>query len=1069
MQHHSRWVWMAVSLSMGASGWYSPAWGQIVPDETLPVNSRSALNNNTFQIDGGTEAGTNLFHSFRDFSVPTGSEAFFNNALTVENIITRVTGSNISHIDGLIRANGTANLFLLNPNGIVFGANARLDLGGSFLASSADRLQFAEGSVFSASDTAATPPLLTVSVPIGLQFGGQPGGIRVEGSGHNLLDGVGVDFSRDFRTVGLQVGSEQTLALVGGSIDLVGGNLTAVGDVSSAGEKISSGISPGGRIELGSVGGNSTVQLLEPTVEGLEGWMLNFDDVREFQDIHLSAASSLDVSGSRVGTIQVRGRSISVRDGSAMLALTLGSESALSGVPSIWLNAQEAVEVSGKTMLVDPRGPSVETKRGISSIRMLTFYSRLLTRGGLTEGSELSGRGGNMTIDTARLRVNDGAFVATETNKSGDAGNLTINATQSVELSNGNLFATSLSPSRADFNAGQGGNISIDTARLRLDNDAEISVSTYSNGDSGQLTIHARESIHLSQQSAIRAASVPPYSRDEKGLNRGQGGNIAVTTPYLGVFSGSNIATTTVSRGNAGDLQINADRIELSGVQVDKQGNPIPDRPSRLESQVNTAATANGGTLTVNTDRLSIENGARISVATNSERGGHAGTLNIHARDVVELRGERSSLVAGSCLDGNCSKVNGNGGNVNLTTPRLLVANGARIATTTRSSGSAGDVTINARDMTVTGVSSHPTLGLQPSRVEAQVAATRDNGNPTGNGGSITVNVDRLLLENGGKISASTQGAGDAGSVNIIANELEVRGFASLARFPDEPSRIEAVADSTPNNPTPAGDAGSVNIEANSVEITDGAGIVVLSEGTGKTGDLAINSSHIQLRNGSEINAEAQSPFNEGGNITIETDTLTAVEDSDITANSQGGGGGNITINAEGIFGTEVRDGFFDTPQSDITATGRVFNGTIEIPTPDVDPRTGLLQLPETPIDATSTIGHTPCAQGVGSEFVDRGRGGLPPIPSEALPGEWTSVGLIDFPPNGQSRTREDLEIQSPETVAQPRVRALVEAQGWFVDVWGRAILTTQPSTLTFEGEQSLRTSCRVPLRRSTH
>ena len=154
---------------------------QVIPDRSLPSNS---VVNDELEITGGTAVGENLFHSFTQFSVNTGATVFFNNSSAVSNIISRVTGGSISNIDGLLRANGTADLFLINPNGIVFGENASLDIGGSFISTTADSIEFADGSEFSATNT--DNPLLTVSIPVGLQYGNSPGDITVRGSGNNL-------------------------------------------------------------------------------------------------------------------------------------------------------------------------------------------------------------------------------------------------------------------------------------------------------------------------------------------------------------------------------------------------------------------------------------------------------------------------------------------------------------------------------------------------------------------------------------------------------------------------------------------------------------------------------------------------------------------------------------------------------------------------------------------------------------------------------------------------------------------------------------------------------------------
>ncbi|AFZ34571.1 filamentous hemagglutinin family outer membrane protein [Stanieria cyanosphaera PCC 7437] len=160
---------LAGTITIGSLFVLPFASAQISPDGTLPTQINRQ--GNVWEITGGGQAGNNLFHSFKDFSIPTGNEAFFNNASDIVNILNRVTGGNLSNIDGLLKANGNANLFLINPAGIIFGKNASLNIGGSFFGSTADGLLFDDGTEFSAINT-DTPPLLTINAPIGLNLRG---------------------------------------------------------------------------------------------------------------------------------------------------------------------------------------------------------------------------------------------------------------------------------------------------------------------------------------------------------------------------------------------------------------------------------------------------------------------------------------------------------------------------------------------------------------------------------------------------------------------------------------------------------------------------------------------------------------------------------------------------------------------------------------------------------------------------------------------------------------------------------------------------------------------------------
>ncbi|NEP14884.1 MAG: filamentous hemagglutinin N-terminal domain-containing protein [Symploca sp. SIO2C1] len=198
---------MAITLALGTSLAVHPAIAQIIPDRTLRNEGSVVIPNVEVRglpaelIEGGALRGANLFHSFTEFNVGNGQRVYFANPVGIENILSRVTGNNLSQIFGTLGVDGGANLFLLNPQGFIFGEKAQLDIAGSFVGTTADSLLFENGTKFSATEPEA-PPLLRINVPLGLQYGANPPGRTIANEGN------------------LAVG--QDLTLVGGNLDLQG-------------------------------------------------------------------------------------------------------------------------------------------------------------------------------------------------------------------------------------------------------------------------------------------------------------------------------------------------------------------------------------------------------------------------------------------------------------------------------------------------------------------------------------------------------------------------------------------------------------------------------------------------------------------------------------------------------------------------------------------------------------------------------------------------------------------------------------------------------------------------------
>ncbi|MBW4468323.1 MAG: S-layer family protein [Pegethrix bostrychoides GSE-TBD4-15B] len=937
-----------------------PALAEVVRDRTLPVPTRVTSQGETLEITGGTQAGSNLFHSFERFSVPTGRAAFFNNAASVRNIFGRVTGRLRSRIDGELRANSSANLFLLNPNGILFGPNASLNLGGSFVGSSANSLRFADGREFSAVSPQAAP-LLTVSQPVGLQFGAspspfgpnRPGQIQVQGSGHALFLNSPTEPSvnRSNRPAGLEVNPGQTLALMGSDLALLGGNLTAAS----------------GQIELGSVAAGQ-VKLTE-RLNG-RGWRFDYADVPAFRDIHLRQAASLEASGNQGGEIRLQGRVIQITGASALLADTLGSGSG--GL--LQLRASERLRVAG-----------------FAPSSAAPFVSRLST----DVAAGATGAGGLLTIATPKLQITSGGQISSGTFGAGDAGTLRVETTDLLISGSSAVGPSGLFVPVEVAASGNGGTLVIQTGRLRILDQAQIAATTFGLGDAGRLSIQA-DQVELQRSSGIFAGVEPGAV--------GNGKTLTLRADQIQIAQGAQIATLTAGAGNAGNIAVNAREIELVG--------STGQFASGLSASVEPGSAGRGGSITVTAQRLQIRDGAEISTTTFSN--GRAGNLAIRAEEIELIGGSSegpSALLA-------AARGNGDGGNLTLNADRLRITAGGQIATATSGSGRAGDLTITTSELVeLSGGNAFARSGLFASAID-----------DIGTGGNLQIATRQLVVRDGATISVSN--------------------------FPSRSSGLQ------PGQ----GGVGNLSITADLIRLADQA-VLTADSAAGDQGNIALQSDLVLLNQQSAITTNAIGNAR-GGNITIESDILAAANNSDITANAEDNFGGQITISADAVLGTQVRPRL--TSRSDITASsalGTQFSGTVQLNAPEINPSQEFVQLSDRFINASSQIVAV-CTETADNQFVVTGRGGLPEAPIQLLRGgtiwEDLRTPAVDHVTSSMTSRMTNRE-SNLEREAEPEINRsepeLVEAAGWQIDQSGQVILVSQANAQP-QIQAQIRTDC---------
>jgi filamentous hemagglutinin family protein len=752
----------ALTIGFFSSTLILPAMAQITSDGT--TNTVVNAINNNFTIINGIEKSNNLFHSFSNFSVPTGGSASFDlvNTPNITTIFSRVTGGDVSQIDGLIQtlnANHPVSLFLMNPAGIVFGQNASLNIGGSFVGTTANSIKFADGTEFRAVNSTEIP-LLTMSVPVGLQMGQNSGDIQVQGSGHQLTGGAFTPVIRDNTQSTLEVNSGKDIALVGQNLNLSGGVLTA----------------ENGRIELGAVKAG-TVNINDTSSD----LQLDYTNIEDFGDIQLVNQSLMDASGLTSRGIQLQGQNISLKDGSAALIQTVGSQAP----SSIRVRATGYLDLAGDVRTA----PDVGIVTGVISSRLMTE----------TLGK---GKGADIDVSAGDLRLNDGGIVVARTYGFDSGGNINVNIARDIQINR----VTPLNPvatsgiATPTFGSGQSGNMNITASNLTITDGGLIISNNFGKGDSGNVNVNVSGTIEVK---GIDPITLAPANISSTVFGKGNGGYLNINTSRLILDYGGSVATATLNSGAGGNLTINAsESIELRGGSISaaapilpttlRQAFGLPDRPS-----------GNAGSLTINTPKLQIDNGGEVTV--NNEGLGDGGNLSINTNSLrLDNQGK---LIANTA--------SGEGGNINLNLQSdLILRNNSLISTEAQGTGNGGNIAINSPII----------IGLENSDIIANAVA--------GNGGNIQIITQGLFglqfrdqLTPESDITASSQ-FGVSGTVQI--NNFGVDPNSGLVELPanltDSSQKVAAGCADTSGSSFVATGRGGIPQNPNQQVMSDASG-----------------------------------------------------------------------------------------------------------------------------------------------------------------------------------------------------------------------------------------------------
>lgn len=758
------------------------------------------------------------------------------------------------------------------------------------------------------------------------------------------------------------------------------------------------------------------------------------------------------------------------------------------------------MEIGG---LVEPGTVTLNGDRSLSFPEGVARGDVRITNG--TEVNVRSNGGGSIAVNAGNVEISEGSVVRAGINSGvgigkRPAGDIEIRATGDVSLRGGGTRKTKsqISNSVLGETIGVAGNIDIDAESLSVEDGFWIVTGIQPNaaGTAGDINIHVQDAASFDGFDKFTSGA---YSLIEAG-GIGSSGSVNLTAGSLSLTNGAVFRVTVVGRGTVGGIDINV----RDAVIVDGAGPGLRSdfASGGLYNRVEVAdSLGTVGGIQVNAGSLTVSGGAVITGSTGGR--GDAGKVSLNIRNEISIFGDApfDTVFNFAQSSGIFSSVKlrgiGEGGRIDITTGLLSVTDGGVINADTRGQGNGGNIEINAGRVYVADVDSDGQSSIilslsEPDAkgrggdilINADTVQLVDGGivntrtRSPENGGNVTINAKLFEAINGGQVISRSYAEGQAGSITVNASRISLSG--RNLNYIERPINTDIITAVSPNSglfasteSDSSGAGGTLSLSAENIRLRGGE-VSVSSAGTGTAGDVTIDADSLQI-DGGLLNAETNAGNGEiyirtndlqlrrnsrittnarglepGGNIAVETEILTALENSDISANSQQSQGGRITINTQGLLGTEFRE--FPTPESDLTATsalGVQFNGIVDVNLEGVDATSGLLELPDVLVDVDALVDRR-CLPGTSprSEFAITGRGGIPPSPRDALSG---GGGWVDANSAGAVPQRTIHPVTLP-----------VEAQGWIVNDRGEIEWVAQMPNRRREGFESGLSSCGV-------